>query len=152
MAQTTATAGPVRTPSTPRRTPPARTTPRSGHIHGLDGLRALAVGAVLVYHLRPTSLPGGFLGVDVFFVISGFLITTLLLRELGKRGRVNLPQFWLRRARRLLPALVSVVLVSVSLAAAVGGGLLVIFGCQVLGVLPFSNHWLEIDADFSYLD
>ena len=150
MAQTTATAGPVRTPSTPRRTPPARTTPRSGHIHGLDGLRALAVGAVLVYHLRPTSLPGGFLGVDVFFVISGFLITTLLLRELGKRGRVNLPQFWLRRARRLLPALVSVVLVSVSLAAAVGGDLLVNIGRQVLGVLTFSNNWLEIAAGSSY--
>ncbi len=150
MAQTTAPARPARTPTTPRRTSRARTTPQAGHIHGLDGLRALAVGAVLVYHLRPTSLPGGFLGVDVFFVISGFLITTLLLRELGKRGRINLPQFWLRRARRLLPALVTVVLVNVSLAAVVGGDLLVNIGRQVLGVLTFSTNWLEIGAGSSY--
>ncbi|WP_413452216.1 acyltransferase family protein [Georgenia phoenicis] len=147
MAQTAAPARPGRT--APRRAP-ARTTPKAGHIHGLDGLRALAVGAVLVYHLRPTSLPGGFLGVDVFFVISGFLITTLLLRELGSKGRVDLPRFWLRRARRLLPALVSVVVVSVSLAAAVGGDLLVNIGRQVLGALTFSNNWLEIGAGSSY--
>src|SRR5690625_832449 len=150
MAQTTAPARTAHPQGAPRRPAATRTTPRSGHIHGLDGLRALAVGAVLVYHLRPTALPGGFLGVDVFFVISGFLITTLLLRELGRRGRINLPQFWLRRARRLLPALVSVVLVSVSLAAAVGGDLLVNIGRQVLGVLTFSNNWLEIGAGSSY--
>ncbi|WP_324649671.1 acyltransferase family protein [Georgenia sp. H159] len=150
MAQTTAPVRPARTQATPRRPATGRTTPQAGHIHGLDGLRAIAVGAVLVYHLRPTSLPGGFLGVDVFFVISGFLITTLLLRELGKRGRLDLPQFWLRRARRLLPALVSVVLLSVSLAAVVGGDLLVNIGRQVLGVLTFSNNWLEIGAGASY--
>ncbi|MBD8061528.1 acyltransferase family protein [Oceanitalea stevensii] len=149
MAQTAAPARPARTGTTSRRAP-AATTARAGHIHGLDGLRALAVGAVLVYHLRPTSLPGGFLGVDVFFVISGFLITTLLLRELGKKGRVDLPRFWLRRARRLLPALVSVVVVSVSLAAVAGGDLLVNIGRQVLGALTFSNNWLEIGAGSSY--
>ncbi|HLV04589.1 MAG TPA: acyltransferase, partial [Actinomycetaceae bacterium] len=148
MAQTTAPARTARPRGAGRR--PSGTDPRTGHIHGLDGLRALAVGAVLVYHLRPTSLPGGFLGVDVFFVISGFLITTLLLRELGSRGRLDLPRFWLRRARRLLPALVSVVLVSVSLAAVVGGDLLVDIGRQVLGVLTFSNNWLEIGAGSSY--
>ncbi|HLV04651.1 MAG TPA: acyltransferase family protein [Actinomycetaceae bacterium] len=149
MAQTAAPARPARTGTTSRRAP-AATTAQAGHIHGLDGLRALAVGAVLVYHLRPTSLPGGFLGVDVFFVISGFLITTLLLRELGKKGRVDLPRFWLRRARRLLPALVSVVVVSVSLAAVAGGDLLVNIGRQVLGALTFSNNWLEIGAGSSY--
>lgn len=147
MAQTTAPVRPARTRSAPR---PARSTPQAGHIHGLDGLRAIAIIAVLTYHLRPTSLPGGFLGVDVFFVVSGFLITTLLLREIGTRGRINLPQFWLRRARRLLPALVSVVLVSVSLSWLVGGDLLVDIGRQALGALTFSNNWLEIAADSSY--
>ena len=148
MAQTTAPVRPARPSGGGARRVPA--TPARGHIQGLDGLRAIAVGAVLVYHLRPTSLPGGFLGVDVFFVISGFLITTLLLREIGARGRVDLPQFWLRRARRLLPALVTVVLVSVTLAAVAGGDLLVDVGRQVLGALTFSSNWLEVSADSSY--
>src|SRR4051812_49981136 len=73
---------------------------------GLDGLRAIAVLAVFVYHFHNGGgwLPGGFLGVDVFFVISGYLITSLLLSEFRKEGRVDLVAFWLRRARRLLPA------------------------------------------------
>jgi peptidoglycan/LPS O-acetylase OafA/YrhL len=77
----------------------------------LDGLRAVAVLAVMVQHAGVKlpwedheALPGGFLGVDVFFVISGFLITSLLLAEHRERGRIDLPRFWLRRARRLLPA------------------------------------------------
>jgi len=82
----------------------------AGKIEGIDGLRALAIIAVLVFHLRPASLPGGYLGVDLFFVLSGFLITTLLLRDIRIRGRLNLPRFWVRRARRLLPALLLVVL------------------------------------------
>ncbi|MEE6297276.1 acyltransferase family protein [Georgenia wangjunii] len=136
--------------------PPAAADPRaprsraSSRIEGLDGIRALAIVAVLVYHLRPTSLPGGFLGVDVFFVLSGFLITTLLLREMRTRGRLDLPRFWVRRARRLLPALVTVVAVSVSAAALVGGDLLVNIGRQALGALTFSNNWLEIGAGSSY--
>ena len=73
---------------------------RDGHIHGLDGLRSVAILAVLVFHLRPLSLPGGYLGVDVFFVISGFLITTLLVRELRKKHKIDLRSFWTRRARR----------------------------------------------------
>jgi peptidoglycan/LPS O-acetylase OafA/YrhL len=71
---------------------------------GLDGLRALAVIAVLLYHAEGW-LPGGFLGVEVFFVISGYLITSLLLSERRQTGRTDLRAFWLRRARRLLPAL-----------------------------------------------
>ncbi|MGN6333075.1 MAG: acyltransferase family protein [Motilibacteraceae bacterium] len=85
---------------------------RGGRLAGLDGLRALAVVAVLVYHADPDWLPGGFLGVDVFFVVSGFLITTLLLGEHARAGRVDLPAFWLRRARRLLPALWALLLVT----------------------------------------
>ena len=78
---------------------------RVPYLPGLDGLRAIAVTAVLVYHANHTWLSGGFLGVEVFFVISGYLITLLLLAEKERTGRVQLGQFWLRRARRLLPAL-----------------------------------------------
>src|SRR5947208_282237 len=70
----------------------------------VQGLRALAVSMVVIYHLYPSLLPGGFAGVDVFFVISGFLITGHLLREYRTTGRVSLVGFWGRRARRLLPA------------------------------------------------
>lgn len=70
----------------------------------VEGLRALAVVAVVVYHAWPAWLPGGFVGVDVFFVVSGFLITSLLLREFAATGTISLRRFWARRARRLLPA------------------------------------------------
>jgi peptidoglycan/LPS O-acetylase OafA/YrhL len=70
----------------------------------LDGVRAVAVLAVIVYHLGYGWLPGGFLGVDIFFVLSGYLITTLLLLEHDRAGRIDLKGFWFRRARRLLPA------------------------------------------------
>jgi peptidoglycan/LPS O-acetylase OafA/YrhL len=83
----------------------------------LDGLRALAVLAVLLYHLSPATLPGGLLGVDLFFVLSGYLITGLLLAEWAAGGRIDLARFWLRRARRLLPAVY--VLLAALLAVAV---------------------------------
>jgi peptidoglycan/LPS O-acetylase OafA/YrhL len=117
---------------------------------GLDGLRAVAVVAVVVFHVRADTLPGGYLGVDVFFVVSGFLITTLLLREIARTGRIGLRAFWLRRARRLLPALGLVVVVCVSAARLVGGDLLVDLDRQVLGALTFSTNWVEIGAGSSY--
>jgi len=123
---------------------------RPREIRGLNGLRALAIVAVLVFHLRPASLTGGFLGVDVFFVVSGFLITTLLLREFTRNRRLNLPAFWTRRARRLLPALALTVVVSVSAGLLIGDDLLVGIGRQSLGALTFSSNWLEIAAGSSY--
>ncbi|MEY8018634.1 acyltransferase family protein [Mycobacterium servetii] len=83
---------------------------RRGGIPALDGLRAIAVALVLVGHGGVPGVAGGFIGVDVFFVLSGFLITSLLLDELGRTGRIDLTGFWIRRARRLLPALVLMVL------------------------------------------
>ena len=78
-------------------------------------LRALAVGGVVINHLFPNRLTGGYLGVDVFFVISGFLITSHLAAELRATGRVRLARFWARRARRLLPA--SLLVLAVTLVA-----------------------------------
>ena len=89
--------------------------PRLPHIRALDGLRGLAVVAVVIFHAG--HLRGGYLGVDLFFVLSGFLITSLLLREHTTTGRIGLIGFWARRARRLLPAL-AVMLLGVALFAA----------------------------------
>src|ERR1051325_7373773 len=77
---------------------------RLSYITGLDGIRAVAVMAVLLYHANIPWALGGFLGVETFFVLSGFLITSLLLSEWQSTGSINLRNFWLRRARRLLPA------------------------------------------------
>src|SRR5699024_7165261 len=78
---------------------------RGGRVRrDIEGLRAVAVLMVLVFHLRVPGTDGGFAGVDVFFVISGFLITGLMLREVQARGTVRLGNFYARRARRLLPA------------------------------------------------
>jgi len=84
-------------------------TSRNARMAGLDGLRALAVGGVLLYHAGVKWVPGGFLGVDLFFVISGFLITTLLISERQRSGAISIGRFYLRRARRLLPALFTMV-------------------------------------------
>ncbi|MGN6473034.1 MAG: acyltransferase family protein, partial [Mycobacteriales bacterium] len=81
----------------------------------IQALRAIAVAGVVVYHLWPTALPGGFVGVDVFFVISGFLITQQLVSEAGTKGRVALSQFWARRIRRILPAAFVVLLACILL-------------------------------------
>ena len=85
----------------------------------IEGLRAVAILAVLAYHARIPGLSGGFAGVDVFFVISGFLITGLLLRERDRTGRIDLAGFYARRARRLLPAALAVVAVTVGVSALV---------------------------------
>ena len=101
---------------------------------GLDGLRAVAVVAVLAYHLGAGWLPGGFLGVDVFFALSGFLITTLLLTSAGQDGRIELARFWARRVRRLLPA----ALLMVAVVAVVGAATL---PTSRLGALRADGVW-----------
>ena len=90
-------------PTRPRRDAPNLS--KVPYLPGLDGMRALAVIAVLVYHANTEWLSGGFLGVEVFFVISGYLITLLLMAERERTGTVRIGAFWMRRARRLLPAL-----------------------------------------------
>lgn len=117
---------------------------------GLDGLRGLAVLAVVLFHLDPRWLPGGFLGVDMFFVLSGFLITTLLVREHRWTGAIDLRTFWVRRARRLLPALLVMVPIATVASAVVERDLLVGIGRQTLGALTFSTNWIEIAAGSDY--
>ncbi|MGB5934539.1 MAG: acyltransferase family protein [Ornithinimicrobium sp.] len=122
------------------------------HLTGLDGLRAIAVLGVVVYHLDPAWLPGGFLGVDVFFVLSGFLITTLVLQEIEASGRLDFKAFYIRRARRLLPAL-WLVLASVTIVA-------VLFVPEELaelrGDVPaaffYLSNWWYVVADASYFE
>jgi peptidoglycan/LPS O-acetylase OafA/YrhL len=92
----------------------------SVRVPALDGLRGIAVLAVVVYHLAPDRLPGGFLGVSMFFVLSGFLITSLLLSEASSSGRIGLRDFWRRRFRRLLPAALLALALAVVVAALVG--------------------------------
>jgi peptidoglycan/LPS O-acetylase OafA/YrhL len=94
--------------------PADRRPHRRGEIPALDGVRALAVALVLADHGGLPGVSGGFLGVDVFFVLSGFLITSLLLDEHARTGRIGLSDFWIRRARRLLPALLAMVLAVVA--------------------------------------
>ena len=129
----------------PLSTPAART-----RYAGLDGMRAVAVALVVVYHLFPPAFSGGFIGVDVFFVISGFLITSLLLREKATTGRISLGKFWQRRARRLLPAVTVMIAVCATAALFVGGDVLVRMGAQVLGALTFTYNWVSIGAGASY--
>ncbi len=74
------------------------------YMPGLDGLRALAVFAVIAYHLNLPFVPGGFLGVTLFFVLSGYLITDLLLSEWRLKGRIDFKNFFIRRGKRLLPS------------------------------------------------
>ncbi|GAB3876493.1 acyltransferase family protein [Terrabacter terrigena] len=145
-------AGTGQTADTDKGATPSSGRARPARIEGLDGLRALAITGVLVYHLNAAWLPGGFLGVDVFFVVSGFLITTLLVREHHRTGRIALGRFWVRRARRLLPALVLVVLTSVLIARLVSQDLLVDVARQMVGALTFSTNWLEVTAGTSYFD
>ena len=113
------------------------------YIGGLDGLRAIAVAAVIVYHFSPSALPAGFLGVDVFFVVSGFLISRLLVTGVARNGRVSPANFWGRRARRLLPALATMTVV-VCIGAAYDFSKLELHDVrsQALGTLFYCANWV----------
>lgn len=119
---------------------------------GLDGLRAFAVLLVLGYHFFPSFAPAGRAGVDVFFVISGFLITALLLGERTRTGRINLRAFWQRRMRRLFPALLLTVVGACALAFLIGGDALLEIRRQVVSSLLFFSNWSDVLAGSSYFD
>ncbi len=107
----------------------------------LDGVRALAVAAVVMFHLPATHLDGGYLGVDVFLVLSGYLITALLMAEATVTGRIRLGRFWMRRIRRLIPALVVMLAVSAAWMAAVDSALLGRTRTMVLAGLGYVTNW-----------
>lgn len=114
----------------------AQSTTRFAHRPALDGVRAFAVAAVLVYHGGVAAVPGGFLGVDAFFVLSGFLITSLLLEEHARTGRVSLRAFYARRARRLLPALGAVLVFAATVYVGFGASLR-----QLVPVVFYVANW-----------
>lgn len=122
------------------------------YMAGIDGLRALAVLAVIVYHLNYNWAPGGLLGVGIFFVLSGYLITDLLIAQWSRDGRLDMKDFWLRRARRLLPALlILLVIVAVWVTLFQPEQLSNIRGDVPAAVLYVSNWWL-IFHDVSYFE
>ncbi len=132
---------------------------RSRHLAGLDGVRALAVVSVIVYHLGFGWARGGFLGVDLFFVLSGFLITSLLLEERIETGRLALVEFWRRRARRLLPALfvMLIVVMAVPLLASRLGHQSAVASIDVTQLRGFGfasffyyANWFAISSGHSY--
>ena len=129
---------------------PAR--PKSRYIPALDGLRTLAVVAVVLYHLNLTWAQGGLLGVTVFFVLSGYLITRLLLNEVAKTGRIDLKSFWIRRIRRLVPAVVTVVFVTCALCTIFNHVMLTKMRPDILPSLLFFNNWWQIAQDVSYFN
>lgn len=120
-------------------------------ISGLDGLRGIAVLLVVVYHFAPDLLPGGFIGVDVFFVLSGFLISSLLLKEVDENATLSLRGFWNRRFRRLLPAAVLAVVTVVALSR----WYLTEYSrsslrTHALSTLAYVANWWEIASSNSY--
>ncbi len=122
------------------------------YLPGLDGLRAIAVMAVLIYHSWLGWLPGGFLGVEVFFVISGYLITALLLAEWNKLGTVNLRMFWWRRVRRLVPALVGCVLATLIFTVLFLPGEVTHLRADVLAALGYVTNWYLVFSQQSYFE
>ena len=126
--------------------------PPMGYIPGLDGIRAVAVIGVLLFHGSASWLPGGFLGVDVFFVLSGFLISTLLLEQLAARGRIDFRTFYIHRARRLLPALIATIALSALLVAAFAQDAAAQFRRTVIPALLYVANWSFISDDASYFE
>ena len=117
---------------------------------GIDGLRAVAVAAVFLYHANLSWMPGGFLGVDVFFVISGYLITSLLIAEFEDRGRIALGRFWAGRARRLLPALFALLAVCLAIGATLQRGKLIGLRGDALASIFYVANWRFIFSHESY--
>ena len=130
----------------------ATARPKSRYIPALDGLRTLAVVAVVLYHLNLTWAQGGLLGVTIFFVLSGYLITRLLLNEVAKTGRIDLKSFWIRRIRRLFPAVVTVVVVTCALCTIFNHVMLTKMRPDILPSLLFFNNWWQIAQDVSYFN
>jgi peptidoglycan/LPS O-acetylase OafA/YrhL len=140
-------------PSQPDGSPPGQSgaaAHQRPRIAGLDGLRAVAVAMVVVYHFLPNVLPAGFLGVDLFFALSGFLITGLLVGEIQATGRLRLGAFYGRRVRRLAPSVVVLVLAVVVASEFIWPDLRPTLRGSVLSSFCYVTNWWLIHANQSY--
>ena len=128
--------------------------PKKGvrYIPALDGLRAIAVLAVIAYHLGLPGCSGGLMGVTVFFVISGYIVTKILLVEFSRTGKISFKDFYIRRAKRLLPAIILVIAAVGALCTIFNQVLLTKMRPEVIPSLFFVNNWWQIFNDASYFE
>lgn len=129
---------------------PAARSPRSHYVGALDGLRVLAILAVLVYHANPSWLPGGYFGVTVFFMLTGYLTTLSIEREIGRAGRLDYPRFVLKRVTRLLPSMLAVVGVTTLLCVFLAPNLLPKVKSDAVPALLFVENVFYIVRNVSY--
>ncbi|AGP31802.1 acyltransferase family protein [Corynebacterium terpenotabidum] len=122
------------------------------YVPGLDGLRTLAVAVVILYHLNISGAPGGLLGVGVFFTLSGYLITSNLMRSWDRRRNLGLKTFWLRRFRRLAPAMIVTVIATLILTVALDRSALTVRAGEALSTFFYVNNWHTIVKGSSYFD
>lgn len=125
---------------------------KSKYLPSIDSLRALAVLAVIIYHVDVNYLPGGFLGVDLFFVLSGYLISSLIIKEYKKTGSVNLYNFYIRRARRLLPAVYFMITVGLVVMVLFNEVLLRKSHLDAIFGYLYSSNWWYIFHKLDYFD
>ena len=125
---------------------------KTRYLPSIDSLRALAVLAVIIYHIDVNYLPGGFLGVDLFFVLSGYLISSLIIKEYKKTGTLNLYNFYMRRARRLLPAVYFMITVCLLFMVLFNGVLLRKSHLDAVFGYIYSSNWWYIFHKLDYFD
>ena len=125
---------------------------KTKYLPSIDSLRAIAVIAVIIYHIDANYLPGGFLGVDLFFVLSGYLISSLIIKEYKSPGTVNLYNFYVRRARRLLPAVYFMITVVLIIITLFNGVLLKKSYLDALFGYIYSSNWWYIFHKLDYFD
>ena len=125
---------------------------KSKYLPSIDSLRALAVLAVIIYHVDVNYLPGGFLGVDLFFVLSGYLISSLIIKEYRKTGSLNLYNFYIRRARRLLPAVYFMITVGLVVMVLFNEVLLRKSHLDAIFGYIYSSNWWYIFHKLDYFD
>lgn len=122
------------------------------YMPGLDGLRAIAVLGIIIYHLNKQWLTGGFLGVDTFFVISGYLITSLLLKEYDDTGIVKLKSFWIRRLKRLLPAVIVLLMVVGTATLLLKSDNIIRVKHDIIAAIFYVSNWWYIAKDVNYFE
>ena len=131
---------------------PLQTSAHNRYVPALDGLRALSILAVIAFHMGMGWAPGGLTGVTIFFVLSGYLITSILLAEYDDTSSISLSDFWLRRIRRIVPAVLFAVMGTAALCTIFDHALLTKMRPDTLPTLFFFNNWWQIFSDASYFD